>query len=212
MIRSLGKKKVSAVQARRFWRDFDAGKKRYKLVATAKDGRRRIKPRKQYFDQTGVWLRKPVAITSAMAATVRTFNSIRDLEKFIERVKLTNKHFLANPPHLFDFQPLELLSIDKKNLRIAERVIPAPSIVDLMEAVHEKKRLSQKSRYGNILNRKIGFDSMPIKQKQLIVKKILDIVAGIIATSYFDAYNAKIFVTDFNLKTGRPTLAFANRE
>jgi hypothetical protein len=134
MLRKIGSKKISKPKIKQFWKDFDTGKKDHSQCTFKQDGTKRTKPRPPYFNLSGTWTRKPFVVSPGLLGTVRTFKSRIELINFIKRFNKTNK--LANLTFQnFTFQPTEILAIDRKNLRILEKVYPATTVSNILNPI-----------------------------------------------------------------------------
>ncbi len=205
MYRPIGSKRVAPTKIKQFWTDFDAGKKEHGQVVIKKDGTKRIKPRPPYFHVDSPWKRKPVTVTQGVLGTVRTFVSTDSLRMFVNRVNRTNKLAKMRFQH-FIFQPTEILAIDRKNLRILERGYPATA---LDNAINLKSK-SADTRYSWILKRKLrGLSENKLQQVKIAIENGYTEyrIALMRENIMTDFQSPNILVTDFNLKTMKPTLA-----
>ncbi|MCX6802401.1 MAG: hypothetical protein NT067_04810 [Candidatus Diapherotrites archaeon] len=101
-------KKVSRKQVRRFWADYDAGRR------VRKNLRKPIR-----------WKRTLLPFSKSMAGTAREFQSQQDFENALKLAESIPRYIMGKKPKYFELQPVEILGIDRKGLRYVERVYPA---------------------------------------------------------------------------------------
>ncbi|MFA6269059.1 MAG: hypothetical protein WCW13_03085 [archaeon] len=218
-------KKLSPLQRTQFWADFDAGKKDYKEVVSGNRTGVRKKPRPIIFDLTRARSMRPVAVTPTVAGTVRGFGDYARFRRFIEKVRAVNK-LVPQKNTFFDFVPMQILAIDRKNLRILERVYPAPSINDIRASLPERKAIKKGlvyegqslvpySRYDQFFQRKVDAYKKPVdwNKVDLAIEKayeelVREITLGRKILIDFDPTN--ILVIDFDFARMRPTLCLVD--
>ncbi len=140
-------KKPTSEQVARFWTDWSEGKRR-------RTGRKSQKP---WFDQSGFRKRVPVKVTPTLLGTVRTFENRKYLRQHLRYVTAVNKFFRKAKFRYFEFQPTQIFSVDRKNLRTLERVYPAPNAFSIKSA-GEGSLL-----YGKWLSRRLRKKNVPFQ-------------------------------------------------
>jgi hypothetical protein len=116
MLRHPRPKSVSSAQLRKFWADFDQGKRR----STRRPDLR--------FDLSGVWGREPVAVAPDVLGTVRVFSSRAHLKKHLNLVRQVNKWGASTAFDSFVFLPVQILGVDRVGARTLERAYRAPDL------------------------------------------------------------------------------------
>ncbi len=105
-------KKLSPARQKWFWEQYNAGKIRED-------------PKRQF---TREKTRMPVYAIPSLMGTVRRFSMRKHLLAHIRRASRINRFGTQTKFETFEFQPTQILAIDKKNLRTLERVYRAPNL------------------------------------------------------------------------------------
>ncbi|MDD5147880.1 MAG: hypothetical protein PHH08_00265 [Candidatus ainarchaeum sp.] len=192
-------KKLSPERQKLFWREYDAGR--------IKESTKRV------LDRTmGTGSRKPVYASPSMMGTVRNFRTRKDMLRHIQKFARTNKIGTQTKFETFEFQPTQILAVDRKNLRTLERVYRAPSVARILDANAE-------TVFGTLSNSHFGrkfLERMQKKRARLqdmqsaVRRALLEIDEKILPKIGFDPSESNILVLDFDPKTKKPLIAIVD--
>jgi len=188
-------KKLSPAQQKWFWENYDAGK--------IKEKRERI------LDKTfGADSRKPVYASPSMMGTVREFADKEHMAEHIGRVSRINRLGSQTKFKTFEFQPTQILAVDRKNLRTLERVYRAPNAARILGS-YKWNRFN--SPFGRVFLKRMqkkeaGFKGM----KMAVQKTLLEIYEKISSKIGFDDSETNILVLDYDPETKKPLIAIVD--
>lgn len=185
-------KKLSRAQQHAFWFALDRGA---------------VKPstkRKLYWARN----RAPVKISSSIAGTVREFRNREDLQEHIRLVNATNKLGKKTSFSTFHFVPIQILSADRKNFRITEKILLGPNVQQVLTG---DPKNGFDSPYGAHVWRKLQEKKVSLSELRASIREALHEINSKIRDNIpIDAYPANVVVVGFDEKARLPRLAIVD--
>jgi hypothetical protein len=189
-VRRPPEKKLSPEQRRQFWGRFGAGE---------------IKENNKRLFASG-WRRAPVFASPSLMGTVRKFSSREDLLEHIKSVSRMNRFGMQTKFETFEFQPTQILALDRKNLQTLERVYRAPNGRQILE---ENPENGFGSPFGKQFWRKMQQKGVGLEElKKAFNNAYTEIWTKIYV--HFDLQRTNILVLDFDPKTKKPLIAIVD--
>jgi len=183
-------KKLSPAQQKAFWENYNAGRIR-------ENTKRRF---------MSVKSRSPVFASAGLMGTIRKFENRQAMLMHIRAVSRMNRIGTGKKFVHFDFQPTQILALDKKNLRTLERVYRAPNIFQVTIGASE----IAKSPFGRQFLRRMQEKKVSIEEVQdalLVAKKELFQEFAQKNALDYDFAESNILVLDYNPETKKPLIA-----
>jgi hypothetical protein len=195
MLRRPPQKKLSSEQRRQFWKKYAVGE--------IKENKKRQFTRNRS--------RMPVYASPTLMGTVRRFRSKKDLLEHIKIVSKINRLGIQTKFETFEFQPTQILAIDRKKLQTVERVYRAPNTRQILE---ENPENGFGSPFGKQFWRRMQQKGVSLEE----LRKALNDANNEISTKIlhnpqapsFDFFNQNILLLDFDPETKKPLIAIVD--
>jgi|SRR3989338_7153246 len=184
--------KLPLEKQRSFWRKVDSGALREN-------------PKRAFFHSKP---NAPIFVSPHTVGHIRRFNSREDLARFIGKVNSTNKFIFGQEFDFCEFEPTQLLSIDRKNLRMLEVAHIAPNVSQVLHPERPQNDTPYARRFWKKMRQK--FDGWKPKDIRELLKKKLEYAYFQIERQFqgaVDVNESNLLVLDFDFETGKPVLA-----
>lgn len=205
-------KVVSGERLQSFWADYDTGGRRSRRRHEKKDPFNR----KPFFVQEGTpqgrHTQEPVWVTPTVLGVVRTFYSAGDIDYFLERVGRANRVLSDRSVPSVEFQPLQILGVDRDRLRLVERAYRGPSIADVLDS---NPRTHFNSLYGSVFWKKMMKKYAHPERMLPDIRLALTLARAEISLAvqrarppfWIDQDHTNFVVLDYNPRTKKPLIA-----
>lgn len=182
--------KISLAEAKAFWEKLDQMPKKSNRPSFVKH-----KPL------------KPFSVLGKVVGTVKSFPTIHQLREHLRLVNAINKLGKKTSFESFEFVPLQILGIDRKNCRTLERAFMRPTMANIVYRSSPGLGLKD-NLYGETFEKRMKLKGVKLEEVEESLRKAhAEIREKIFSEINFDFRESNIIVVDYDKQTKKPLLA-----